>query len=540
MELRQLIDDVKAGDVYAFTELARRYQDLAFGYAYAILGDFHLAQDAAQEAFVVTYFDVGKLKDPDAFPGWLRTVVRYQCGRLLRKRIFELVPLDHASEVRSTAISPEEHAEKQAMLEEVIQAINALPRAQREVVTLYYIKEFSQQEVAAFLDLPPTVVNNRLHAARKQLKRRILTMTKDAFREHALPEDFARRLGRIVEVRGPVVDARFEPDRLPALLTALTIADPQGDVELSIEVAQHLGNGLVRCIATSSTAGLAHGMEAVSTGKLASQGASREALRQAVDALGGSVGHHPGVGSLEVLETGIKVIDLLCPYRKGGKAAVLGEMGVGKAVVIEEVVHNVASRADGVSLFTFVRPGNEAALFEQAFAEGPLAGAGAVQTVFLAADDPRDPFPTADVFDAVTHMTRDLVARQLYPAVDPLRSTSRLLEAAIVGTEHFEVAQRVRETLGRAKELQSADAADLPGEDRVLLERAAKIEHFLTQPFFVAEPYTNRPGQYVSREETVRALGALLAGAYDDLPQEAFLWCGTIEQVVEQARSRRS
>jgi F-type H+-transporting ATPase subunit beta len=159
-----------------------------------------------------------------------------------------------------------------------------------------------------------------------------------------------------------------------------------------------------------------------------------------------------------------------------------------------------------------------------------------VQTIFLAADDPQDPLPTTDAFDAITYMTRDLAARGLYPAVDPLRSTSRLLDPSIVGAEHFDVARRVRETLRRAKELERMDAC-LSEEDTLLVSRAHKIELFFTQPFFVAEPYTNRPGQYVSREETVTAFRGLLAGEYDDLPEEAFQWCGTIEQAIEKAKS---
>src|SRR5919202_1018658 len=483
MELRALIDEVKAGDVYAFTELVRRYQDLAFGYAYAILRDFHLAQDAAQEAFVVTYADIGKLQDAGAFPGWLRSVVRHQCGRILRKRVFDLVPLDQLAEVSATTMGPEEHVEKKDALDGVIEVVNALPQAQREVVALYYIKEYSQQEVAAFLELPLTTVN----------------------------------------------------DRLPALLSALTITDPERKIELTVGVAQQLGDGVVRCVVLSSTTGLVPGMDIVNTGNVVGEPVTRETLGRAVDLLGGPAGSMEApAGAGEVLETGIKAIDLLCPYRKGGKAAILGPMGVGKLVGIEEVVHNVASRGDGLSLFTFFRPGNEASSIQEEIGKGPAAGT--VQTILLAADDPQDPVPTTDAFDAVTYMTRDLAVRGLYPAVDPLRSTSRLLDPSIVGVEHFDIARRVRETLQRAKEIESV-GADLSEEEKLLVSRAHKIELFFTQPFFVAEPYTNRPGQYVSREETVKAFGAILAGAYDDLPEEAFQWCGTIEQAIEKMKS---
>lgn len=535
MELRALIDQIKTGDLYAFTELVRRYQDLAFGYAYAILGDFHLAQDAAQEAFVVTYADLGKLRDPEAFPGWLRGIVRYQCGRILRKRHFELVPLDHASDVAAKVPGPEEHAEQQDALAEVIAAINGLPLAQREVVTLYYIREYSQQEVAAFLDLPVTMVNNRLYAARKQLKRRMLPMVKDALKEHGLPEDFARKVGRIVEVRGPIVDVRFPPDQLPALLSELTLSGAPGTARLTVEVVQHLGDGIVRGVTTSSTAALTPGMEIANTGTFVQNPLAKEMLGQAFELLGETADKQIPAAATELLETGIKVLDLLCPSRKGGKVGVIGPLGVGKLVLVEELVHNVARRDEGVSVFTFFRPGNEVAFVEEALARKPAEGT--VQMIVLSAEDPSNPGPLA-AFDSVTYMSRDLAVAHLYPAVDPLRSTSQLLDPAIVGQQHFDVAQGVRQLLGRAQELQSGAVGNsLTNQERTLVARARKAQRFLTQPFFVAEPYTNRLGQYVSREQTIKAFGELLAGTYDGLPEEAFQWCGTIDQVVEKAKS---
>ncbi len=532
--LRTLIEEVKEGDTYAFTELVRRYQNLAFGYAYAILGDFHLAQDAAQEAFVAAYAHLEKLQEPEAFPGWLRGIVRHQCGRILRKRQLHLVPIEDAGDVETNMAGPEEHWERRDRAAEVTRAIETLPQTQREVVTLYYIKEYSQQEVATFLDLPLSVVNNRLHAARKQLKRRMLPMVKDTLNEHALPEDFARRLGRIVEVRGPVIDVRFAPDKLPAILSALTLSDAPGNVEVTVEVAQHLGDGVVRCIAASPAARLMPGMDLVNTRAPVAAPLDQAAIRRAVQVLGGTrEGSEQAAGAHEILETGIKAIDLLCPFRKGGKVAVLGGMGVGKLVVIEEVVHNVAHE-HGVSLFTFIQPGHEAAFVREQMAWTPPAGSA--QTIVLPAGDPFDLGAALESFDAITYMSRDRAKAQLWPAIDPVRSTSRLLDPAIAGQEHYNVARSVREIVTRGAEIEQKDDSALSDDERLIAARARKIQRFLTQYFFVAEEYTKHPGQYVSREQTVAGFKAILAGDYDDVPEDAFLFRGSIEEVRGRGR----
>ncbi|HZG66863.1 MAG TPA: sigma-70 family RNA polymerase sigma factor [Herpetosiphonaceae bacterium] len=551
MELRALISDVRHGNLGAFTELMRRYQDLAFGYAFSILRDFHLAQDAAQEAFIITYFDLQRLQEPDAFPGWLRGIVRFQCYRILRKQQLDLVPFQAALDVASDAKGPDQQVEEQDSLRRVLAVIEALPQQQREVVSLFYIKEFSQQEVAAFLDLPVSTVNNRLHAARKQLKRRMLPMVKDTFKEHGLPESFAANVGRIVQVRGPVIDAQFAPDQLPALLTALTVVDEPRDVELTVQVAQHLGQGKVRCVAISPEVGLMPGMQIVNTGAPVALPVAKDRLLQAVDLLGNANGDGAAAGSArhparsrsrEILETGIKVIDLLCPYTRGGKVAVLGGMGVGKLVVIEEVVHNVTAQGNGVSIFTFVHPGTEISWEREAMRTG--SGLGAAQTIVLSADDMIDPAGAAGVFDAVTYMSRDLAQSQIWPAVDPIRSHSQLLDPAHVGQQHYDVARGVRNLLRRYQELRAQAAEEategLSQADQTVIVRARRVQRFLAQPFFIAEPYTKRPGAFVSREQTVRDFTAILDGAHDDLPEDAFYFAGTLDEVVERARSMKA
>lgn len=528
MELRKVIGQIQGGDRQAFTELTDAYKDLAFGYAYAILRDFHLAEDATQEALVTAFFELSKLQEAEAFPGWLRGIVRFQCYRILRKRYLKLLPLEDAAEAPTIEPGPDEQIEQRDMRRRVLAAVDTLSQAHREVIMLFYMREYSQQEVATFLELPVSTVNNRLHAARKQLKRRILPMVKDAFQEHALPDDFTSRIGKIVEVRGPIIDAHFAPDRLPALLTALTLSDEAQTVAVTVQVAQHLGGGDVRCVVVEGADALLPGMRLVDTGLLVQQ----PVLPEAVENASTLFGVRSGVASDAILETGIKSLDLFCPYGRGGKVAILGDHGTGKLVVSEEIVHNIVQDRGGISLFTFVRPGTPIT-WEHAQAI-ELAMTQSVETIVLAADDPTGATTMAEQFDAATYMTAELARQGLYPAIDPLRSHSRLLSPTIVGQEHYDVAQGAREILQHAQML-ATKSERMTVEETLILGRAARLRRFLTQPFFVAEPYTNRSGIYVPCKETVRGCKEILAGLHDDLPEAAFLWSGTIDHVIEKA-----
>lgn len=535
MDLGTMVRRSVEGDWQAFSELVSRYQNLAFGAAFTMLGDFQLAEDATQEAFVAAYFDLHKLRSPEAFAVWLRSVVRHECNRILRRPQHTLVPWEHAGDVAAPAQGPPEQIEAKELRDGVVDAINALPQGQREVIALYYLHDRSQRDIADFLGIPATTVNNRLHAARKQLKRRLVTMAEETMRGHALSKDFVHKVGKLVEVRGPIVEAQFALDQLPPLLTVLTVSDGGRNMEINVHVAQHLGNGMARCIAVTPTERLAPGMGVVSTGALVERAVDEATLRHLLELLGSS-----GEGTeTRVIETGIKSIDLLSPYPSGGKVGVLGPMGVGKMVLIQEVMHNVAARGDAVSLFTFFRPGAEISLLQQAFANEDMPTSTSAEAILLSAENPLEPVADTDVFDAVTVMSLDRAINHLWPAIDPLRSTSRVLDQAIVGGEHRKVEQSVRELLQQYRELderiKQAALYSLSREDKLVIARARKLQRFFTQPFFVAEPYTKRLGQYVTRQETIRGCAGILEGEYDALPEEAFLWCGTIDQVVEKA-----
>ena len=459
-------------------------------------------------------------------------------------------------------------------------------------------------------------------------------------------------IGKIVQIVGAVLDIRFEDEKdLPNLLNALEIKLENGN-KIVAEVAQHIGNDTVRCIAMNATDGLVRGMEAVDTGAPISVPVGKETLGRVFNVLGEAIDLKPmpeGVSlspihkeapaydeletKAEILETGIKVVDLLAPYLKGGKIGLFGGAGVGKTVLIQELINNIAKQHGGISVFSGVgertREGNDlygemtesgvinktamvfgqmneppgarmrVALtgltmaeyfrdqegqdvllfidnifrFTQAGSEvsallGRMPSAvgyqptlatemGAlqeritstkkgsitsVQAVYVPADDLTDPAPatTFSHLDAKTVLSRQISSLGIYPAVDPLESTSRVLDPNIVGKEHYEVARGVQSILQRYRELQDIIAIlgmdELSEEDKVTVARARKIQRFLSQPFTVGEQFTGIPGVYVPVKESIRGFKEILEGKHDDLPESAFLFVGTIEDAVRKAK----
>ena len=459
-----------------------------------------------------------------------------------------------------------------------------------------------------------------------------------------------KHIGRVTQVIGPVVDVRFEDGELPALNHAIEI--DKGGKRLVVEVSQHIGDGSVRCIAMSSTDGLVRGAEAVDTGRGITVPVGNATLGRIFNVLGEAVDDRPDPENVErweihrpvptfeeqkseteILETGIKVIDLICPYSKGGKIGLFGGAGVGKTVIIMELINNIAKQHGGISVFTGVgertregndlynemkesgvlsktalvygqmneppgarmrvglsgltmaeyfrdREGQDVLLFidnifrfTQAGSEvsallGRMPSAvgyqptlatemGAlqeritstnrgsitsVQAVYVPADDLTDPAPATTFahLDATTVLSRTIASQGIYPAVDPLDSTSRILSPDVVGEEHYEVARGVQKILQRYNELQDIIAImgidELSEEDKLTVARARKVQRFLSQSFTVAEQFTGLPGTYVPLKETIRGFREILDGKHDDLPESAFLFVGTIDQAVEKAR----
>ena len=458
-------------------------------------------------------------------------------------------------------------------------------------------------------------------------------------------------IGHVVQAVGPIIDVRFDDEHLPELLTALVIKLPN-ETTLTVEVAQHIGDDIVRCIAMGPTEGVLRGLDVIDTKSPITVPVGNVTLGRMFNVLGDPIDEKKDGNSFEfrlpihrkapsfkdqnvqteILETGIKVIDLLCPYMKGGKVGLFGGAGVGKTVLIQELIHNIATEQKGISVFAGVgersREGND--LYHEMTASGVLAKTAlvfgqmneppgarmrvalsgltmaeyfrdvehqdvllfidnifrftqagsevsallgrmpsavgyqptlatemgqlqeritstkngsitSVQAIYVPADDLTDPAPatTFSHLDAKTVLDRNTAALGIYPAVDPLDSTSNILDPNIVGEEHYKVAREVQKILQRYKELQDIIAIlgmdELSDEDKVIVNRARRIRNFLSQPFFVAEGFNAMPGKYVPVKDTVRSFRAILDGKYDNYPESAFLYVGTIEDIEEKA-----
>ena len=458
------------------------------------------------------------------------------------------------------------------------------------------------------------------------------------------------KIGKVVQVIGPVIDIKFDSDSLPNLYNAININ--MGDHLLVAEVEQHVGDDIVRTIAMSATEGLKRGMDAVDTGDSISVPVGEEVLGRLFNVLGEPIDncgdvdikqkypiHRPAPSfkdqavEPEMFETGIKVVDLLAPYQKGGKIGLFGGAGVGKTVLIQELINNIAKQHGGLSVFTGVgersREGND--LYHEMMESGVISKTAlvfgqmneppgarmrvaltgltmaeyfrdkgqdvllfidnifrytqagsevsallgrtpsavgyqptlatemgalqeritstvngsitSVQAVYVPADDLTDPAPatTFSHLDATTVLSRSIAELGIYPAVDPLESTSRILDPRIVGEEHYKVASDVKHVLEKYKELQDIIAIlgvdELGDEDKAVVARARRIQRFLSQSFTVAEQFTGMQGKYVTVKETIRGFREILEGKYDDLPESAFLFAGTIDDVIAKAKT---
>ncbi len=460
----------------------------------------------------------------------------------------------------------------------------------------------------------------------------------------------AQNTGKVVQVIGPTVDCKFDADSLPNILNAVKIVDKKRDIDLTVEVAMHIGDNVVRCVAMATTDGLVRGMEAVDTGTTITVPVGETSLGRIFNLIGDTIDKKPPLPAdvprmpihrkaptleeqsvtAEMFETGVKVIDLLEPYSRGGKVGLFGGAGVGKTVIIQELIHNIATEHGGYSVFCGVgertREGNDLWLemtesgviektamvfgqmneppgarlrvglsgltiaeyfrdeanqdvlvfidnifrFVQAGSEvsallgrmpsavgyqptlGTEMGAlqeritstragsiTSVQAIYVPADDLTDPAPatTFSHLDATTVLSRQIAELGLYPAVDPLDSTSRILDPNVVGEEHYRVAREVQSILQRYKNLQDIIAIlgidELSEEDKLTVQRARKIQRFLSQPMFVAEAFTGKPGSYVKVEDTIAGFNALISGEVDHIPEQAFFMVGGLEEVYQ-------
>jgi F-type H+-transporting ATPase subunit beta len=453
---------------------------------------------------------------------------------VLRRKHLECVPLT-GDAMAADEPTADRRVEKRQEIGAVLAAIAALPRSLREVVTLYYVHDCSHQDIATFLGVPITTVNNRLHAARAQLKRRTVTMVKDTLEAHQLPDDFAARVGHIVRAREGVIDARFDPMALPDFLTEIVASDEARQRAVTLQVVQQLPDGIVRCIVTSPADTLEPGMTVLSAGRHVQTPVSREVFDRSVRLLAGPP--TPPDAPVEMLETGIKVIDVMCPLVRGGTVAIAGELRAGTTVIVEELVRRLSGGSPGVSLFT-VAPSTPASIADVLKQDGfNGATTGPVQTFyFRAAEAAWTPERLAGLaaVDVVIRMSAALAGRGIYPPVDPLTSRSRLLESGSYDPAHRELAARIRTALGALL----ASGGDTPATDPPTLERAEKLLRFFAQPFYVAEPYTQRPGVAVGLAESLRVCREILDGVHDAVPAKAFYFTRGLDAVMANTASR--
>jgi RNA polymerase sigma factor (sigma-70 family) len=547
MDFVNLVRAASKGDVNAFVALTRRFQHLAFGSALALVHDFQLSEDIVQDAFVAAWSALPRLSDPAAFPGWLRSIVRHYAFRTLRRKQLNFVPLTEAAEVASEEPAPDRVLASRDQYAIALRALADLSPKLREPATLFYVYDCSHQDIAVFLNLPVTTVNNRLHAARKQLKQRMPTMVENALPFQGLPDDFANRIGRLVATHGSLVDARFDPTSLPDLLTELLVSDEASKRAVTVQVVQRPGGGIVRGVATTPADGLQDGASVLSSGRQASAPVYQIGFDHVTPLH--AAARETAPGKPQLVETGIKVIDVMCPLVAGGTVVIAGEPGAGQTVLMEELVRRLSGGGAPVSLFLLMPPSSPqwpasmtdgftlaGALKDEGYSEGTV---GMVQTFFLRGqeepwtDHQLSAFSAADV---VIHLSSEVAKVRLYPAVDPRTCRSRLLEDNYVSAEHAETAQSVRDAL-----------AVLPWDNRhgsqcaadpVAVERAWKLMNYFTQPFFASERYTRRPGSHVSLPEALRGCHEIMQGQHDDIPVQAFYFGGSVEEIRNRAPYR--
>ena len=543
MDHEQLVRRAQGGDVAAFVDLTRRFQHFAFGSALSLVRDFQQAEDVVQEAFVAAWKALPTLTEPQAFPGWLRGVVRHHAFRVLRRKQLHAVPLTEAEDLPSDDPPADHILEARRQAAAALAAISELPDTLREPAALFFIHECSHQDIAAFLGLTAATVNNRLHAARSQLKQRMLTMITDTLHSEALPDDFANRIGRLIDTRGDMVEALFDPSALPDLMTELAVSDEARKRSVTIHVMQRSGGGIVRGVANAPIEPLPRGATVLSSRRRPKSAISPMQFDRLVPLL--TAATTDGRQSHCIVETGIKVIDVMCPIRAGGSVAIAGEYGTGNTVVMEEIVRRISGSHHPVTLFVLIPPPSEIwppsldenrSLAEELKSEGYSEGTvGAVQTFFLTGVEgpwTSEALAALAPVDTVVQLARKMILQKNYPGVDVLTTRSRLLDENLIGAADVDIARRAREVIALSR---AAEENPELAPDPVLLARAQKLQAFFSQPFFVAEPYTKRPGLYVSRADALRGTREILDGAHDDLPAEAFYFTGSIEEIRARA-----
>lgn len=554
MSVLENIDKAKNGDVAAFTELVKSHQNLVLGFAYSKLGDFQKAQDVVQDTFLAAYSQLDQLNDNRQFSSWLKGIANFKCHRVFRKNYRPLVPFNE-----DYVLSPEEdlddlvqsHQEKSHL----VKAISSLPEKYRVVITLFYLEEHSQDEIASFLEIPTTKVNNYMHEARKLLKGRLVKMAGDTFREQRLSEEFAKNIGEIISINGPLIDARMSKKNTKGIFDVLGSKASEKTHGDEIIVIQRLKDGRFRCLSTGENVSKkAKLFNSSNPPEKAYSELSDESIEKAVHSITSN-------GKGKILETGIKAVDLLCPIQDGRNLGIFGRDGVGRIVLVMEILKRKQNISGDVAIFMFVDRMNiqntrnilDMELREElGFATDINEN---IQTAWIVHDKAGDPFyaESASYLDSRIYFSPLKAIQGLWPAIDPIHSHSNILREDIVGSEHYDTAVQVKEYLkkseellddpvflkhlvlgARAKALEQREnfvkqrMKELSENEKTIVDRALKLECYFTQPFFVAEEFTQKKGVAVNLEDTILGARKIINGEFDRINKDDLMWKGSI------------
>jgi RNA polymerase sigma factor (sigma-70 family) len=545
----ELVRRAKGGDLSAFTSLVKNHQNLALGYAYSQLGDFHLAQDVVQDSFLIASKKLDQLESLESFAGWLRGIVHHRCHRVFRMNLRKWQELDEEL-IGGEDQNLEGQTQKAQERDLLLAAIQDLSEKHRQVVTLYYLEEESQEAVASFLGIPTSKVNNYLYEARQNLKGRLFDMAKDTFKEKRLSENFANNIGEIICIQGHLVETKIKGEDQPRIFDVLGSKKSASEKGDDLVVIQRLEKGKYRCIATGTSVKENAALYVSENSDRALKALTEERIREAVK-------HIRSASAPSILETGIKVVDLFCPIPSGGAIGIFGREGVGRSVLVMELLHRRKNLPGELSLFFYVNEWNllgtqDMLDTEKLFAHDKNQNIQTAWMVHPLAGDP-EYVKAADYLDVRLYFSPFKAAQGIWPALDPLHSYSTALDQKIVGEEHFRVATEALQVLRKGNELMrdseylelmalgSRAAAKIRLEqytaeklkqasstDRETILRAQRIERFMSQPFETAAEVTGVPGVVVSLRDTISGVQRILNGDFDSTDLKSLSFKGSI------------
>ncbi|SMF62331.1 sigma-70 family RNA polymerase sigma factor [Pseudobacteriovorax antillogorgiicola] len=552
MESRKLIEEVLAGDRKAFEALVHQYQNVALGFAFSKLGDFHLAEDVVQESFLIAYQKMRNLEEIDSFSSWLRGIVNYRCHRVFRMKLRTWDAIDQSGFEK--AADADQHRDLEQLQERRLleQAILRLPELQRTAVALFYLEDQSQKFISDFLDLPVSKVNNLLADARKRLNRRLFNMAKDHFRERRLEENFAKSIGEVVGIEGPIVDTQLDKNEQTCVFDVLGSKTSNHNKGPEMVVVQRLEKNRFRCMTNGSRISQKDKLYAYGDYHSALKSFTDDQVKATINAMS------PKTLEKKQVVTGIKVIDLLCPIMNYGNLGIFGKEGVGRLVFLMELIARKDKIGSDLSIFFFVDGWNA------------LGTQDLLQTEKCLASDFHDKLQIAWMVHpkaasyAFAEQAEFLETRLyfsplkamdgLWPAIDPIYCHTFEEQRMHLSTRHQEAAQGVigalkltrqkllddsyleklvlgdGELASQERQVSMAKKLDrLPDDEKVLVKRGLLLERYLTQPFFVAENHTGRKGEFVPLEETIRDCQSILNGDLDDRKLDELMWKGQLQ-----------